>query len=1082
MYALSRRLAARRVPLVALCAITAVTSAFAALVAATGAEVLPQAAATDLLASPTAALTATRSAPSDRPVAGSAAGPGAGGLSTLPSIVRRAVGSGSFSTDTVTISDSLSLKPVPGTAPDSLIKAFSASGIERNAVLTSGNWPGPASPDAPIEAAAPRTVLDTLHLRVGSEVSLPDVVTGSTVRLRIVGAFRRAGVPASWWVWDEVGQSGSLADGPYTLFDLLAVDPSAFGPGALAADTVTTVILPTAAAARDLAGAQARSAAMSSALGEVSSPRYVLGGSLTARLAALETRAASARAELLVACLLVALVAAAGLAVAPALLVGESAAQDALNRARGASSGRLAATYWAELGLLVVAAALGALGGEAAAHATCAAVWWAAAGVALAVGAAVCARAARPPTPGQSALRRGRQTHLSRTLRDGADLALLALAALALWQASGSPLVGTGINGLLGTNPVVAAAPALVVAAAAAAAGRLVPAAARRAESVAGVARRLPGAFACWQLGRRPAGYTLPALICVAAMAGSSFALAQHGSRQRSELDQGSYNAGADVRVEASAPLPLDRVAALIRAHGVLSATAAVRVPQSGGASLLALDSATADHTVLLRPDLASQPPDELWPLLTSGAGPSAVGGLPVPGRPVALALQATLSSSPAVLPPATVTATVQDGVGLTYRIDLGTLPADGAAHTLSGALAESGSTGEADIDYPVRLLRVDLDYTAPSTISASAQFSISALEARGSGAHAAAVFASGAALGSWPVSSTWGVNGYPCGQTSFGDAATPDVPYQQSSVSPARRTPGGVTVAFDSGVGQNAVGPGIACLPISASVSLSAGGAGRPLPAIATSAYLRSTGTSIGATVPISVNGATLSARIVASVAVFPTLPATGPGALIVDLPTLTAATVAQGSAVFPAEEWWLSTANAAVPPGLGAVLPDGSSVMTAAGAVDSLANDPLTRATARPLVLGALCLLALAALCLAAGLAAGGGREQDRLLALLGAGRAQRVAIRCMVNAAVAVPAALLGTGLGWLVSRLLVPEFVLAPDGAPPVPAALVVLRPWQSALAVAGLVAVALAGPVLPALRAARRADLNESAGL
>lgn len=1079
--ALLRRLAARRAPIAALGVITAMTSAYAALVIATWTVLLPQAAATDLSSMPDAAITATEGSVNSSGGSGGAGGSTVSGqLSALPPAVRDAVGGGGFSADVITRSDSLSLRSVPGTAPDSFIKAFDANDLERYAVLIAGSWPEPTARGAALPVAAPQGVFTALHLRLGSIIALPDATSGTTIRLRVVGEFRRAGSPASWWSWDDVGASGSRADGPYTLFAPLAVDGSAFRTGTLNADSRTWIVIPAATAARNPARSAAQAATVATAFSDLSTPRYVVGGSLAADLSALDAREAAARAELLASCLLVALVAAAGLVTASSLLAGEGAAQDALNRARGASGARLAAGYWPEVGLLALAAVAGAFGGEAVVHSRSAAVWPAAALIAIAAGATVCVRAARPAPPAQLAVARGRQPALARVLRDGADLGLVALAALALWQASGSSLLGTGTDGLLGADPVVAAAPALVVAAVAAVAGRVLPAAARRAESGAGAARWLPAVFACWQLSRRPLGYALPALICVAAVGGSTFALAEHASGQRSQIDQGSYVAGAQVRVDTAAPLPLDQVAEVTHAAGVSAATPVVRIAQSQGASLIALDSGAAAGTVLLRPDLSSQKPDALWRDLSAAPQPpnSSSDGVALPGAPVDLTLLARLTAGTRDLPSATVAATVQDGVGMTYRLNLGSLPADGAQHALTAKLTAADPPTRTRIAYPIRVLRLDLAYNAPSAVSVQADFSVSALAGRDAGTPGASDAAPAAALASWQVTTTWGGSDIHCGASMLGTSLSQTMPYEEPSASAARSAPGGgAVVDFYTGVGEDWSGQD-QCTPIEASLSLSAKPARAVLPAIATRAYLDSTGTAVGATVPITVNGVTLSAQIAGSVAAFPTLPQSGASALIVDLPTLSAATVAKGGTVFPTDEWWLSTPHGTVPVGL----PPGSAVTTAAGAAGQLAADPLSRAVTTPMLVGAAGLPLLAALCLVASLAAGSGVRQDRILTLLGAGRGQRLAIRCLLNGAVAVPAALLGAGLGWLVARLLIPEFVLAADGQPPSPPVLIVFRPWEGALVALGLAAVAFAGPLYSALRERQRSTAAEGAEL
>lgn len=213
--AVMRRLGARRAPIAALCVITAMTSAYAALVIVTWTALLPQAAATDLSSMPDAAITATQGSVISKGGSGDGGGSTASGrLSGLPRAVRDAVADGEFSADVITRSDSLSLRSVPGTAPDSFIKAFDANGLARHAVLIAGSWPGPIARGPALPVAAPEGVFTALRLRIGSVIALPDASSGTTVRLRVVGEFRRAGSPASWWSWDDVGTSGfDLRDG-----------------------------------------------------------------------------------------------------------------------------------------------------------------------------------------------------------------------------------------------------------------------------------------------------------------------------------------------------------------------------------------------------------------------------------------------------------------------------------------------------------------------------------------------------------------------------------------------------------------------------------------------------------------------------------------------------------------------------------------------------------------------------------------------------------------------------------------------------------------------------------------------------
>jgi hypothetical protein len=1027
------------------------TAYFAVRVAAAWTTTLPQAARDDLRAVPDAALVAVNSSASNAPRCGPA--PGA-----LPADARSAVARG-FTVDAMTTSSSLSLSGLPGQTSDSFIKAYCAPSVRHHSVLDSGRWPGPATPGAPVEVAAPSSTLAALKLHVGSQLTLTAPSTHARVSLLIVGAFHRLQNPAGYWEWDEVGTTGVQFVGPYMIYDPFLTDPSAFDSGALHADSSTLLVLPPAAdgSPGDLADLSAQASSITTALNKDTEPYYSVSGALTADLSALGSSVATAQAQLLAASLLLGAVAIAGLLAASGLLVSIGAGQNALSRARGARRGHLLAAQWAESVVLCVAAAAApiavavfhvaaldstapntAASNTAASNTATAAEWTAAGAVAVLAVAALYIRTLRSATPGEVAVASGRQATVAYGLRLGADVALAALAALALWQSSSAPLAGRGPSGLVGTDLVVAAAPALAVAAGAALAGRLLPLAARLAERAASRARRLFTLFAFWQVGRTTLGYVLPALVSVAAVAGATFAAAHDASWRRSTQDQAAYDNGGQVVVTAPWGRSDSQGAAIAHARGVLAATPVVRMSQSQNASLIALDAATAPSTVLLRPDLASMPVAALWRAVTPQQPP----GLAIPGRPTSIAVSAQLGVSrlsaaagtpPAHLDPATAAVTVQDAAGLVYRIGLGQLPADGQPHALTGSLASLGS-----IDYPLRLLRFDLSYLAPPQFEVAAALTVHSIASL-----------PGSALSNWVPSTTWGAT-MPCFSNSPTSAA------QTGERKPA--PDGGWTMDFSSGYGQN-FDVNTTCTSIQATVALNAGPGTEAVPVLATTTYLQSTGTAVGATVSVTVNGSTIPAHIVASVASFPTLPGAGPGGLIVDLPSLAAAAVEQGDTLWPPTEWWLRTADGAAPPGL----PAGDTAVTVTSLADSLAGDPLSDIAPRIMNLGAVDLVLLAGLALGASLAATGRRQSghEQILDALGAGHGQRTAIRLVRNALIVIPAALLGWGLGLLVARQLVPDFVVTPTGAAPLPSVLFTTRPAWSALAVAVMLVIAVA---------------------
>lgn len=1066
--AVGRRLAARRGALAATAAVTLAAAYFAVRVALAWEVSLPQAVQDDLHTSPDAAIVATANATGGPPLC--AAGAGA-----VPGSVRAAVGPGGFAAEAMTTSDSLSLGSVPGLAPDSFVKAYCAGSVRDHAVLTQGRWPGPdgaaahsaaRSGNGTVEVAAPVGTLTALKLHVGSTIALTDAETHTRVSLLVVGAFQRTQNPAAYWTWDPVGPSGAQIVGSYTIYDPVVADASAFRSGALHADSSTLLLLPPAGdgSAAGLSRVSAQAASITASLSRQTNPYYALSGALAADVDSLGAGVVTAHAQLLAACLLLGAVTASGLIAAAGLLVGVGAGQSALVRARGAGRRHLLAAHWAEFVLLCGAAAAAVPIGLAVAHAPdTAAAWAGAATVALLAVTALCLRAMRQELPAEVAAARGRQAPLAYGLRLGADLALVALAALALWQSSNNPLAGRGPGGLPGADLIVAAAPALAVAAGAGLAGRLVPIVARLAERGANRARRLFTVFAFWQVGRTPLGYVLPALVSIAAVAGGTFAVAQNASWRRSVQDQAAYSSGAPVVVTTPWSLSMQQPGEVAHARGVLAATPVERLAGSQGSSLLALDAAVGDQTVLMRSDLADGPVASLWREVAVRPVP----GLAVPGQPVGLAITASLSVARVRLDPAPVVATVADTAGLVYELDLGTLAADGKPHTLSGAFPTAGQA-----DYPLRLLRIDVSYAMPAAANGAAKLSVLSLAGRPAGAAAAVQFATGDRLGTWASSLDSGGKQSQCTLSGPADPGSsgPAAASPQTTNSGAAAD-GGWAIGFSTGFGLG-VDNGSSCTPAMVHVTLGATSTKTALPALATSAFLRSTGTSVGATVPLSVNGATIPALIVGSVTAFPTLPDTGSGGLVVDLPALAAAIVGQNSTLPPPTEWWLRTANGAVP----ADLPAGSAAVTEAALADRLARDPLSGAAPQMLALGAADLVLLAGFALAACLVAAGRRQaaHEPVLAALGAGRRQRTAIRLLLNLLIVAPAALLGWGLGLAIAHELVPDFVLTPEGNAPMPTVLFTTRPGWSALAVLWLVVIATATALdlRPGGRAAR----------
>ncbi len=204
----------------------------------------------------------------------------------------------------------------------------------------------------------------------------------------------------------------------------------------------------------------------------------------------------------------------------------------------------------------------------------------------------------------------GRQIGRTLPQRLGLDFALVALAAIALFQLRlyGAPLTRNG-RGVLGVDPLLVAAPSIGLIAGAVLAVRIVPRLAEVAERGLVRYRGLVPAMGGRQLARRPLRYTRAALLLILAAALGTFASTYAATWARSQEDQAAFASGADVRVE---PGTRTRVpgwaygAALRDLPGVTAATPVVRETATLGSTLrdgavLAVDPEAMARVVRLR-------------------------------------------------------------------------------------------------------------------------------------------------------------------------------------------------------------------------------------------------------------------------------------------------------------------------------------------------------------------------------------------------------------------------------------------------------------------------------------------------
>ncbi|AJC58315.1 hypothetical protein GZL_05740 [Streptomyces sp. 769] len=761
-------------------------------------------------------------------------------------------------------------------------------------------------------------------------------------------------------------------------------------------------------------------------------------------------------------------------------------------RARGASRRRLAGLALAEALLLALPAAVAApllagpllrllAGGggwglplEAARTGT---TWLTGALVALGCAVAVAAPAVLRSGADDPAVR---ERTRPRALRAGADLGLLVVAGVAYWQLWRRTGDGGGVltedgDGTLGIDPVLVAAPALALLAGTVLTLRLLPPAAGLAERAAARGRGLAAALAGWQISRRQLRGTGPVLLLVLATALGMLAIGQRASWDRSQDDQADFRAAGPVRVLDGRTPKSGQGDDYAAVPGVAAALpvgySALDLPDGHAGSLLALDTRRAVGALRLRGDLLGGPADgpaarrATADLLRAAAPPAGTPpGIGIPADTAQLHLTLTLTSlrtlpapprlasdgsgprpaGPDTGPvPATVSVLVTDTHGSPHTLPLGAFPADGHPHTGTAHLAAAGRpTG------PLRLTGLLLVVDQPP-VPHRQRLTVDA---------ARAVTADGAAHRlTAPRGLAW--TGRITDRSA--SAGTPGGPRAGRAEVPD----GGLLAqTYDSGARQAAWTAAVTTVRITA-----AHPARPPLAAVATDAFLRASGSRVGAVVDLTVNGQALKARIVRAVRALPG-PADAPvgsGGLLVDFGAVNEALSDLGAGPLDAAEWWLRPRPGATATVVAALRarPDlePGQVLVRDEIARELHDDPLGRGPQTALVAAAAVAVALAATGFAVG-AAGSVRERARefaVLRALGAPRPQLARMIAAEQGVLIVLALAVGTALGTVLTRAVVPLVVLTQQAGRPVPPVLVELPAGQ----VVGLLAAVAAVPLL-----------------
>ncbi|MFI7613990.1 FtsX-like permease family protein [Nonomuraea terrae] len=599
-----------------------------------------------------------------------------------------------------------------------LLRFGSYDGFDRHANLISGAWPRPGR--RPVEAAISLPAASATGFEAGREFTVRGRLDPRPVRVRITGVFQLDDPSGDRWAGEQLLSRG-VERGEFTTYGPLMVARETFVARFATSVNATWTVEPDL---REVTPEQLRPiadgiAGIGERLKAAGCGPCVAAGDLPRMLAQLDTASLVARSTMLIPVLQLLLLAGYALMLTARLLADHRRMEVALLRSRGAGTGRLAALAGGEALLVALPCAVAApfLGPPLLALVS-ALPWVRASGVRLepsadlgsflvssgvAVAAAVLlalpalAGARRTYVEEQSA--RGRGGGRGLVERAGADLALLVVAGLAIWQLQhyGAPVTATTAGGL-GIDPLIISGPALALLTGGMLGLRLVPRISKAAARLTARRPALAPALGAWQVSRRPLTYAGPALLLTMAIAIGLVSMATAATWRASQLDQARHQAGADLRLSGPSEGPelgaLGRGTAFTALPGVTAASPAFRGQSevSGEiATLLALDAGKLGELFHLRPDLSAQPVAEL----SRGLAGSRAGRLELPGRPATLTLRAEVDAE---LPLRLV---LTDGLGVWRDVSLGVLR-PGANRMEVDLRALAGRTGK--ITYPVAL------------------------------------------------------------------------------------------------------------------------------------------------------------------------------------------------------------------------------------------------------------------------------------------------------------------------------------------------------------------------------------------
>ncbi|GLW08587.1 hypothetical protein Misp01_37170 [Microtetraspora sp. NBRC 13810] len=947
------------------------------------------------------------------------------------------------------------------------------SDLQRQARLQSGAWPAGSPPASPgespgessaggvLEAALSQPAARAMGLAAGSEITVVGRLDDDPVKVRITGVYTLDDPLSDRWAADPLLTRGVETKG-FTTYGPLMVGEAAFRARFVTNVPVTWTAVPDlrTLSPERLRPLAASVAALTTAVPELPGcAQCTVAGDLPGMLARLGTAGLVARSTMLVPVLQLLLLASYALTLTARLLADHRRMEVALLRSRGAGSVRLALLAGGEallvaLPCVIIAPLLAApllrfvgsipwiaASGVRLAPGVGAASFLVAAAVALACAVLLALPALRGARLSymeeQSARGRGDRRGLFQ--RAGADVALLVVAALAIWQLQryGAPVTAT-VGGDLGLDPLIITGPALALLCGGVLGLRLVSPVSRLAERFTARRPSLAPALGAWQVSRRPLRYSGPALLLIMAVAIGVVSMTTAVTWRGSQDDQARHQAGADLRVAGSTDGQelgsLGRGPAYVGLPGVESFSPAYHgVSEFGGddATLLALDADRLGALVKLRPDLSAEPLGTLARRLSAARPPTR--GLPLPGEPRRLTLDLRLTAEGATGAPGRmpIHMVVVDALGVRKEIPLGS-PRSGASEMSVDLSALAGRSGR--LAYPLAVSAFSADVAAPP----------------GGGLRLTVerVRTDDGTLVPMPAGVRWAQPPSAAGAprvTVGGDGALFGLEVTAPQTRDGRADPRRVTFL--------AVPAETSDADLFGERALAA-----PLPVVVTGELAAAEKLVTGQTATVTLDQTPVPISVAGVVGALPGTPADRP-ALLVDWETLQARDLAAGRAPRPATEWWLGLRggeSAAAVAELGRHPEWDQSVVDLASLTRQLRDDPLASGLQGALILGfvAALIFALLGFLVNAAVAARERAAEFAVLRALGMSARQVLGMLAVEQAFLIGLSLAAGTALAVVVARLVVPHIVLTGQATTVTPAVLLDI-PW---LATAGLLAV------------------------